>query len=137
MKVIVEMTSAEALKAQEDGTFETLLRSASTQQVTGTTVKEEPEKAAKKTVKKTAKKNTAEPVSEPEPKKEEAPVETKEEKTYTLDQLAKAGISLMDQGMQKELQKALSDFGVESLPDLKVEQYGEFANALTALGAEV
>lgn len=57
--------------------------------------------------------------------------------TYSLDDLARAGMSLMDSGRQAELQQLLVQFGVNSLPELPKEQYGAFATALRGLGAQI
>ena len=51
------------------------------------------------------------------------PASTKE---YTLDELARVGMTLMDCGRQDALQKLLADFGVAALPALPREQYGAF-----------
>lgn len=56
---------------------------------------------------------------------------------YTLDDLARAGMTLMDLGKQDELQKLLQTFGVPALPALPKEQYGTFATALRGLGARI
>ena len=57
---------------------------------------------------------------------------------YTMDDLARAGMSLMDCGKQAELQKLLKEgFGVDALPQLPKEQYGAFATALRELGAQI
>lgn len=57
--------------------------------------------------------------------------------TYSMDDLARAGMTLMDSGHQTELQQLLVQFGVNSLPELPVEQYGAFATALRGLGAQI
>ena len=57
---------------------------------------------------------------------------------YTMDDLARAGMSLMDCGKQAELQKLLKEgFGVDALPQLPNEQYGAFATALREMGAQI
>ena len=57
---------------------------------------------------------------------------------YTMDDLARAGMSLMDCGKQAELQKLLKEgFGVDALPQLPKEQYGAFATALRGMGAQI
>ena len=58
-------------------------------------------------------------------------------KSYTLDELASAAMLLMDRGMQTQLQDLLAGFGVESLPMLPPEQYGNFATALRGMGAQI
>ena len=58
--------------------------------------------------------------------------------SYTMDDLARAGMSLMDCGKQAELQKLLKEgFGVDALPQLPKEQYGAFATALREMGAQI
>ena len=56
---------------------------------------------------------------------------------YTLDDLARAAIPLMDAGKQAELVALLERFGVATMPELKPEQYGPFATALRGLGAAI
>ena len=57
--------------------------------------------------------------------------------SYTLDDLARAGMTLMDSGRQADLQGLLKNFGVEALPALPKEQYGAFATALRGMGAQI
>ena len=57
--------------------------------------------------------------------------------SYSSDDLAKACITLMDQGRQKDLQNLLAQFGVTALPQLMKEQYGAFATALRGMGAPI
>ena len=57
--------------------------------------------------------------------------------SYTLDDLARAGMTLMDSGRQADLQGLLKTFGVEALPALPKEQYGAFATALRGMGAQI
>lgn len=59
------------------------------------------------------------------------------ERTYTLDELANAAMTLMDKGMQTQLQELLSGYGVEALPALPKDQYGNFATALRGMGANI
>ena len=58
-------------------------------------------------------------------------------RTYTPDELAKAAMQLMDSGRQSELIGLLSQFGVDSLPSLRPDQYGAFATALRGMGAQI
>lgn len=74
--------------------------------------------------------NTAPPVQQ------SAPVPTTQH-TYTLDELASAAMQLMDKGMQTQLQELLAGYGVEALPMLPQEQYGNFATALRGMGAQI
>lgn len=57
--------------------------------------------------------------------------------SYTPDDLARAAMTLMDSGRQRELIGLLQTFGVSSLPELRPEQYGGFATALRGLGAQI
>ncbi len=57
--------------------------------------------------------------------------------TYSMDDLTKAAVMLMDTGRQADLLNLLSQFRVESLPALPQEQYGAFATALRGLGAQI
>lgn len=57
--------------------------------------------------------------------------------SYTADDLARAGTSLMDSGRQGELLALLAQFGVDSLVSLQPAQYGAFATALRGLGAQI
>lgn len=59
------------------------------------------------------------------------------ETQYTLDDLARAGMTVMDAGRQADLQKLLTDFGVEALPMLPKDKYGAFAVALREMGAQI
>jgi hypothetical protein len=64
------------------------------------------------------------------------PVQT-EVHNYTLDELSKAAVQLMDAGKQAELVSLINTFGVMSMPELPKERYGEFAVALRELGAQL
>lgn len=57
--------------------------------------------------------------------------------SYTPDDLAKAAVTLVDSGRKEELQALLQNFGVDSLPALPQERYGEFATALRSMGAPI
>ena len=59
------------------------------------------------------------------------------ERTYTLDELANAAMTLMDKGMQSQLQELLASYGVEALPALPKNLYGNFATALRGMGANI
>ena len=65
-----------------------------------------------------------------------SPVPTTE-RTYSLDELANAAMTLMDKGMQNQLQELLASYGVEALPALPREMYGNFATALRGMGAYI
>lgn len=57
--------------------------------------------------------------------------------TYTLDDLSRAAMPLMDNGKQDMLLNLIAQFGVASLPELPPEQYGAFATALRGMGAQI
>ena len=67
----------------------------------------------------------------------QAPVVPTTPQAYTLDELARAAMTLMDAGRQVDLQGLLRSFGVEALPALPKEQYGAFATALRGMGAQI
>ena len=56
---------------------------------------------------------------------------------YSIDELAAAAMGLMDKGMHAELKNLLSNFGVQSLPEMPKERYVEFATKLRELGAQI
>lgn len=66
------------------------------------------------------------------------PVVPTKSPSYSLDQLAEAGASLMEmpEGMQ-QLSMLCAKFKVQSLPELQKEQYGAFAMELRNLGAQI
>ncbi|WP_434310191.1 hypothetical protein [Hominifimenecus sp. rT4P-3] len=66
-----------------------------------------------------------------------APVVQTTAPSYTMDDLARASMGLMDAERQPYLLQLLSRFGVDSLPALPQEQYGAFATALRELGAKI
>lgn len=77
------------------------------------------------------------PVSVAHPTPAPAPVPTSVQ-SYTLDDLSRAAITLLDAGHQQtELQQLLAQFGVAALPMLPESQYGAFATALRGLGAKI
>ena len=58
-------------------------------------------------------------------------------KEYTVDDLARAAIPLLDAGGQQALLNLLAQFGVQGIPQLSKDQYGAFATALRGLGAKI
>ena len=56
---------------------------------------------------------------------------------YTIEQIMKAGASLMDAGKIAELRNLIKSFNVEAVTNLKPEQYGAFATELRKLGAMI
>lgn len=79
------------------------------------------------------------PVSEPITPPPSAPTQEASSAavSYALDDLARAGADLLDQGKQAELPALLVRFGITSLPDLPKERYGEFATAMREMGARI
>lgn len=57
--------------------------------------------------------------------------------SYTLDDIARAAMILMDSGRQGDLLGLLANFGVDALPALPQAQYGAFATALRGMGAQI
>lgn len=57
--------------------------------------------------------------------------------TYTVDQIARAGASLVDAGKMEQLLALLSRYGVAAVTQLKPDQFGAFADELRALGAQI
>ena len=76
------------------------------------------------------------PVTQPVQTPTAQPVQTSAP-SYTLDSLSVAAMTLMDRGMQQQLQQLLAGYGVASLPELPKEQYGAFATALRGMGAQI
>ena len=57
--------------------------------------------------------------------------------TYTLDQISRAGASLVDAGKMQQLLELLGRYGVQAVTQLQPEQYGAFTTELRALGAQI
>lgn len=57
--------------------------------------------------------------------------------TYTLDQISRAGGSLVDAGKMQQLLELLGRYGVQAVTQLQPEQYGAFATELRALGSQI
>ena len=57
--------------------------------------------------------------------------------SYTLDQISRAGASLVDAGKMQQLLELLSRYGVQAITQIQPEQYGAFATELRALGAQI
>lgn len=84
------------------------------------------------------------PVQQPAPVQQSVPVQQPAPTSvptatpnYTLDDLASASMQVMDKGGQAQLQELLAGYGVETLPQLPKEQYGNFATALRGMGAQI
>ncbi len=78
----------------------------------------------------------AQPAAPAKPAQAAAAVPTAQS-SYTLDDLARAGMTLMDSGRQGDLLQLLARFGVDALPALPQAQYGAFATALREMGAQI
>lgn len=57
--------------------------------------------------------------------------------SYSMDDLARAAMTLMDAGRQQELIQLLTQFGTDSLPNLPKESYGAFALKLREMGGAI
>ena len=57
--------------------------------------------------------------------------------SYTLDQIARAGASLVDAGKMEQLLALLGRYGVAAVTQLQPDQFGVFATELRALGAQI
>lgn len=57
--------------------------------------------------------------------------------TYSMDELARAAMTLMDKGGMAELQQLLAGYGCDTLQQLPPDQYGSFATALRGMGAQI
>lgn len=57
--------------------------------------------------------------------------------SYTVDQLAKVGADLVQEGKMPQLLALLSQFGAQSVTQLPPEKYGPFALALRNLGGNI
>lgn len=77
---------------------------------------------------------TAAPVAPTAPAVQPVPTGTP---SYTLEMLATAGTVLIDAGKMDQLLTLLAKYGVETLTALDPAQYGNFANDLRALGAQI
>ena len=79
------------------------------------------------------------PVAQPAPVANTAPAPTVPTSApqYTLDMIARAGAALVDAGKMDALCGLLAKYGVEALTALDPAQYGNFANDLRALGAQI
>lgn len=77
------------------------------------------------------------PASAPTPADASTPLPTAPAPEYSADDLARAAISVMDQGRMADLQQLLQKFGVSALPQLQPEQRSAFATGLRELGARI
>lgn len=56
---------------------------------------------------------------------------------YTLDEIGRAGAALVDQGKMPQVIALLGKFGVQTIQQLKPDQYSAVAEELKALGASL
>lgn len=148
MELMIKMSAAEADEAMAKGLIQALVypfscreevRKAAEKPVEKTeeVKKEEPEEVPKAITSMPQRKNIA---AEPEQKPVKTEPAEKEESKYTLDQLSKAAADLItgDAEVQtKCLEELLHKFEVESLPELKADDYPAFAEGLRALGGNL
>ncbi|MEG0720904.1 MAG: hypothetical protein RR446_04005 [Lachnospiraceae bacterium] len=80
---------------------------------------------------------TLPPVTQPAQPSVNTPVIPTTTVSYTLDDLARAAMTLMDAGHQGDLIGLLGEFGVDALPALPVAHYGTFATRLREMGAHI
>ena len=125
MELIIKMTAEEAYRAANNGNLANFIAAA---------------EAAEKTEEKEDKPFTPADCASGQVVREEE-TETKvptTSKTYTLDELQKAAIGLMDKGLSsKDLTGLLTKHGATSLPELPEDKFGAFALDLRQLGAEI
>lgn len=60
-----------------------------------------------------------------------------EGKSYTLDDLSKAGAALIDQGKMPQLLELLKKYGVQAITQLDASVYTAFVEEMKALGAQL
>lgn len=135
MKLIVEMQQEEIREKIEDGSLQTFL--AGIKGIFSTEMRMTPKEAEAVATMHAPTPQQAAPVT---PSVPTTPAPTPVATTtigYSIDELAAAAMGLMDKGMQAELQNLLATFGVQSLPEMPKERYGEFATKLRELGAQI
>ena len=74
------------------------------------------------------------PVQQPQPV---AAVPTSPGPAYTLEQLSLAARQLADAGRMPEVQQLVAQFGAQTMVQVPVDRYGEFATALREKGARI
>lgn len=77
------------------------------------------------------------PVPAPAPVPVPAAVPVAAAPGYTLEQLGRAGATLVDAGKRDQLVALLQQHGVQALTQLDPAQYGTFATELRGLGAQI
>ena len=71
------------------------------------------------------------------PAQTSSPSDKVEQKSYTLDDLSRAGADLIDAGKMPQLLDLLKSYGVQALTQLDPGTYPAVADALKALGAKL
>lgn len=66
-----------------------------------------------------------------------APAPVANAPVYTIDMLSKAGTALLDKGGMTALLGLLAEFGIQSMMELKPEQYTAFALRMKEIGADL
>ena len=66
-----------------------------------------------------------------------APVPVAAAPTYTLEQLSLAARQLADAGRMAEVQQLVAQYGAQTMAQLPVDRYGDFATALRGMGARI
>jgi len=142
MKVCIEMTASEALKAIDKDVMAPLIRccAGAEEQATPVAMEAAPAPITQTTpaIVETAPAVPTAPVLTPAPAAPvvpEAPTVPTQAHTYTLDEISRAAVQLMDRGKQAELMGLLNQFGVESVAALRPDQFGQFATELRQRGA--
>lgn len=158
MELMIKMSAAEADEAMAKGLIQALVYPFSCREEVRKAAekpeevkKEEPKEVPKAITSMPQRKNRAVETKQKAPEAEPAekkPVEEEqkaskttetEKPNYTLDQLSKAAADLItsDAGKQTALLELLHKFGIESMPELKSEDYQAFAEGLRALGGNL
>lgn len=131
MKFIIDLNKEEILREIESGSLKKVVSD-----MEGVTVRIEGERTKGQLANEAPAQAT--PTAEAPTAKEPAPTVPTSAKTYTLDEMAKAAVSLMDAGKQDQLLKVLNeDFHVQSMPELTRDQYPAFTIKLREMGADI
>ena len=130
LKLILELDASDAQVAIESGALSRLFEKLTKQEGL-----EVPKEVKADIPESSATQEDAPPAPAPQEVKTKVPTSSK---TYTLDELQKAAITLMDKGLSSnDLTGLLAKHGVTSLPELGEERFGAFALDLRQLGADI
>lgn len=131
MELIIKMTAEEAFRAADKGKLANFIAAANPEDVKENKTFIPADCTSGKVVKEEVS-EPKEPIKQPEPK---VPTVSR---AYTVDELQKAAIGLMDKGLSsKDLTSLLLKHGANSLPELTEEKFGAFALDLRQMGAEI